>query len=376
MAEAGTGMLHIARALNDEGIASPAGKLWSKNGIHFILRNEVYTGTLIWGANAKDKADPIRIEKAFPAIISKAKSQRVNRLMRSRAPKIAHPRRVGSTYLLSGLVKCHKCNRALSGQDAKSGQFSYYVCQSIMKRGKDACDTPRLNARRFEEMVVGKIRSNVLTEGNIRALVKVVDEQMDGVAREQRKRLETIEDELEDVKRKLGRIWHFVETTDINMADASDRICLPSKMVGIDQLNQWQAANHISAPPVAKSAYPIVVHLPALTPAQCGETTKGITAPSMPSRFQYGEPALRVRPVQPYRSLRPLRSTDASPRIASMSTSPVAMRPINQITKPTITPRAANSNTSRASPAPCQTQTTPKRNPARRPIVIALTMVS
>ena len=89
-----------------------------------------------------------------------------------------------------------------------------------MKRGKDACDTPRLNARRFEEMVVGKIRSNVLTEGNIRALVKVVDEQMDGVAREQRKRLET----LEDVKRKLGRIWHFVETTDIDMADASDRI--------------------------------------------------------------------------------------------------------------------------------------------------------
>ena len=144
--------------------------------------------------------------------------------MRSRAPKIAHPRRVGNTYLLSGLVKCHRCNRALSGQDAKSGQFSYYVCQSIMKRGKDACDSPRLNARRFEELVVGKIRSNVLTEGNIRTLVKVVDEQMDGVAREQRKRLETIEDELEDVKRKLGRIWHFVETTDIDMADASDRI--------------------------------------------------------------------------------------------------------------------------------------------------------
>ena len=224
MAEAGTGMLHIARALNDEGIASLAGKLWSKNGIHFILRNEVYTGTLIWGANAKDKAEPVRIEKAFPAIISKAKSQRVNSLMRSRAPKVINPRRVGSTHLLSGLLKCKACNRALSAQVAKSGQFSYYVCQSIMKRGKDACDTPRLNARRFEEMVVGKIRSNVLTDSNIRALAKVVDEQMDGVAREQSKRLETIEDELEDVKRKLGRIWHFVETTDIGMADASARI--------------------------------------------------------------------------------------------------------------------------------------------------------
>ena len=93
-----------------------------------------------------------------------------------------------------------------------------------MKRGTRACDAPRLNARRFEEMVVGNIRSNVLTEGNIRALVKVVDEQMDGVAREQRKRLETIDTELEDVKKRLGRIWQVIETTDIDMADASERI--------------------------------------------------------------------------------------------------------------------------------------------------------
>ncbi len=225
MAEAGTGMLQISKTLNDEGIASPAGKLWSKNGVHFILRNEVYTGALVWGTSGKGKDDPVRVEKAFPAIVSKTKFRRVKRLMKTRAPKVVHPRRVGSTYLLSGLVKCKACNRALSGQDAKSGQFSYYVCQSIMKHGKDACATPRLNARRFEEMVVGKIRSNVLTDGNIRALVKVVDEQMDGVAAEQRERLETIEDELEDVKRKLGRIWHFIETADdIDMADASARI--------------------------------------------------------------------------------------------------------------------------------------------------------
>ena len=144
--------------------------------------------------------------------------------MRSRAPKINHPRRVGSTYLLSGLVRCKSCNRALSGQDAKSGQFSYYVCQSIMKRGRDACDTPRLNARRFEEMVVERIRENILTEDNITELVKIVDEEMDGIAREQRQKLETIETELEDVKRKLGRVWHLVENTDLDMADASDRI--------------------------------------------------------------------------------------------------------------------------------------------------------
>ena len=142
MAEAGTGMLNIAKTLNDEGVASPTGRLWSKRGVNFILSNEVYTGTLVWGARAKDKAEPVRIEEAHPAIVSKNRFRRVNGLMRSRAPRVAHPRRVASSYLLSGLVKCKACNRALSGQDAKSGQFSYYVCQSIMKRDKDPARLP------------------------------------------------------------------------------------------------------------------------------------------------------------------------------------------------------------------------------------------
>ena len=224
MAEAGNGMVAITSTLNDEGILSPRGKLWGKTSVHAILVNEAYTGTLVWGTNSKDNAEPVRVEKAFPSIITKAQFGRVGKLMRSRAPKRSHPRRVGSTYMLSGLVKCKACNRALSGQDAKSGQFAYYVCQSIMKRGKGACHTPRLNARRFEEMIVEKIRSSILTDGSITELVKVVDEQMDGIAAEQRKRLKTIEDELEDVKRRLGAIWNAIETSDIDISDASDRI--------------------------------------------------------------------------------------------------------------------------------------------------------
>ena len=224
MAEVGRGILDITRTLNNEGIANPTGRLWSKNGVHIILRNEAYTGTLDWGANAKDKAEPVRVEKAFPAIISKAQFRRVNRKLRSRAPKRSHPRRVGSSYLLSGLVRCKECDRALSGQDAKSGRFAYYVCQSVMKRGSGACDAPRLNARRFEELVVSKIRSNALTESNIRELVKLVDEEMDGISHEQRQRLETVESELVDVKRRLERLYDLAETTDLNIDDFKPRI--------------------------------------------------------------------------------------------------------------------------------------------------------
>ena len=54
--------------------------------------------------------------------------------------------------------------------------------------------------------------------------MKVVDEEMDGVAREQRKTLRTIETELADVRRRLDTIYNLVETTPVNMADFTPRI--------------------------------------------------------------------------------------------------------------------------------------------------------
>ena len=126
--------------------------------------------------------------------------------------------------MFSGLVKCYRCETLLSGQDAKSGRFHYYVCQSLLKRGKDGCDTPRLNARRFEELIVRRIRSSILTEAIIGDLAKVVAKELESLVREQRRRLETIESELADVRRRLGRLWDIVETTDDVPADTDIRI--------------------------------------------------------------------------------------------------------------------------------------------------------
>ena len=69
MAESGSRVLDITKMLNDEGIASSNGKLWSKTMVHYVLTNEVYTGTLVWETNAKDKWEPVRVENTFPAIV-------------------------------------------------------------------------------------------------------------------------------------------------------------------------------------------------------------------------------------------------------------------------------------------------------------------
>ena len=129
-------------------------------------------------------------------------------------PEEGEPRRASSPYLLSGIAKCETCGKAMTAAGAKSGKYTYYICHSLLKRGKGACETPRLNAKKFEKIIVDEIRENVLTESNIRDLVKLLDEEMDGVARDQRERLQNIEEELEDVKKRLARIWNHIETTD------------------------------------------------------------------------------------------------------------------------------------------------------------------
>ena len=220
----GRSILDVTKTLNAEGIPTTNGKKWLKTTIHTMLDHEAYTGTLVWGAKAKDGAPPVRVEDAHPAIVSKRDFQQARKLLASRAPKKMNPRRASSPYLLSGLVKCETCGKAMTAAEAKSGRYTYYICHSLLKRGKGTCETPRLNAKSFEKLIVNEIRENVLTESNIRDLVKLLDEEMDGVAREQRERLETIEEELEDVKKRLGRIWQVIETTDIEMADASERI--------------------------------------------------------------------------------------------------------------------------------------------------------
>ena len=70
MALQGKSTLDITKTLNGEGIPISTGKHWLKSTVHRILSNEAYTGTLIWGANAKDNAEPVRVEKAFPEVVS------------------------------------------------------------------------------------------------------------------------------------------------------------------------------------------------------------------------------------------------------------------------------------------------------------------
>ncbi len=73
----------------------------------------------------------------------------VQSLLKERAFVTTHPKRVASNYLLSGLARCGYCGKALVGQDAKGGQFHYYVCGTLLKKGAGSCSAPYINSQKF-----------------------------------------------------------------------------------------------------------------------------------------------------------------------------------------------------------------------------------
>ena len=111
----GYGLMEICKELNGRGITHK-GRRWQKNVVHYLLTNEAYTGTAVWGVKSKDEkaGEPVRVENAWPALVSRETFDAVQRGLHERAPARQRPGRVGSQYLLSGLLRCGVCGKPYS----------------------------------------------------------------------------------------------------------------------------------------------------------------------------------------------------------------------------------------------------------------------
>ncbi len=221
----GYGLKEICNQLNERGITK-AGKRWQKNMLHYVLTNEAYTGTAVWGKTAKEgqTPDPVRVADAWPAIVSRELFDSVQAGLRARAPKVQSPARTGSKFLLSGLLRCGTCGKPYTGQSAKSGQLAYYVCNKLLKEGAGVCDARYLNATRIEDQVVGNIMGRILNEQTITELVQMVTEEVDSMAEERASDLAIVESDLDDIHRRLEKLYDALENSDLTYEALSPRI--------------------------------------------------------------------------------------------------------------------------------------------------------
>lgn len=228
LAASNIGCKEIAMMLNNEGLRTSTGERWGKGTVHKVLTNEAYCGTLVWGGRKGHLAirsgqEPVRVENAWQAIIDKITFQFIQQNMASRSPKVIHPRRVSSSFLLSGILFC-ACGRAMVGCSAKSGTHFYYMCSRSFKQGKDACNAKMLPKEKLERLVIKQLQSRVLTQQNMESLVQMVNEELQGTSSGLKDRLDVIDAELHDVKSRLVKLYEALETGKLNMDDLSPRI--------------------------------------------------------------------------------------------------------------------------------------------------------
>jgi Site-specific recombinases, DNA invertase Pin homologs len=183
----------LARALAAEGVRTRRGRLVDKGFLYKLLNNRVYIG------------DAVHKGTAYPgeheAIITRALWDKVHGILRE-SPRVRAGRtRAATPALLKGLI-FGPTGCAMTPTHTRRGDklYRYYVSQSVLKRGADACPVGRVPAAEIEGAVVdqlrGLLRAPEVIVGTWRSARPEIDGLSEAEVREALEGLDPLWDEL------------------------------------------------------------------------------------------------------------------------------------------------------------------------------------
>lgn len=178
----GNSILWITRKLNEMGIPNPTmykylkgvkyknpslvsnDGLWQDSTVRRILKNEIYTGTMVQGKSRnvsyKDqrpkkvaKEEWFVVEGTHEAIIDKNSFDTIQDIF---AKNIHSMRTDNKVFLFAGLVKCASCGRAMVRKvnNMPYGKYEYYRCVTNKKMKKDNCPSCSIRIDKLEKAVL------------------------------------------------------------------------------------------------------------------------------------------------------------------------------------------------------------------------------
>jgi len=187
----GKGRATITKILNDRGIVNPTtykqkvlnqkyvnasnmegNTLWCDSTIAHILRNRMYTGTLIQGTKRMlsykvhklvdvPEEEWIVIENNHEAIIDKETFDKVQDII-ARDTRIKNDG-TGEVSLFAGYIRCADCKRAMNKKSTnnKVKTYYYYVCNTYRKKSVEACTKHTIRSDYLEKVVLESINMQI-----------------------------------------------------------------------------------------------------------------------------------------------------------------------------------------------------------------------
>lgn len=228
LCDKGMGLKEIADTVNAEGLRSTKGCRFTKATVSYVLRNDIYTGDLFWpdSKRLRPGEEQIVIKDHHPAIIDRETFRRVQVSIDSRCYSKTHPRRVSSNYLLSGLLHCEICGKAMLGGTAKSGQYRYYMCYSRNRVSRSVCTCKAIRCDRIEGLVLKSLQSHILTEKHVSELVRLTNAELAKNSARANRRLLELRKQVDSRQRRLTKLYEAIEEGHVLAADLGPRIRL------------------------------------------------------------------------------------------------------------------------------------------------------
>jgi DNA invertase Pin-like site-specific DNA recombinase len=180
----------LARSIAAEGVHSRRGKLLDKSSLYKLLANRVYVGEAVHkGVGYPGEHQPI---------IDRGLWDKVRAILQE-SPRVRACRtRAATPALLKGLL-FGPTGRAMSPTHSRRGNklYRYYVSQSVLKHGPDACPVGRVPAAEIEATVVDQLRGMLRSPEIIVSTWRSARAQIDGLS----------EAEVREVLEGLDPLW-------------------------------------------------------------------------------------------------------------------------------------------------------------------------
>ena len=142
----------LARQLRAEGVTTKRGKAIDKNDVYKLLNNRVYLGEAVHkGTSYPGEHEPIVEHSIW---------DKVHQVLTASPRRRASNTRAQTPALLRGLL-FGPDGAAFSPTHTRRGSklYRYYVSQSVLKRGADACPVGRVPAGDVEGAVIDQLRT-------------------------------------------------------------------------------------------------------------------------------------------------------------------------------------------------------------------------
>lgn len=198
----GKSLADIMHYLNDNGIRTRNGKLFSPVTVRQMLKNDGYIGVVRYKAKGYDE---VVIPNARPAIISMTMWDAAQKMMKHQSKGQSRKRKF--FYPLVNKMYCGCCGALYGGvtstkrQDGKEYFTHGYVCNN--RRSFQNCENTQINRNYIEPATINAIKKFILNEERINALSAEIANACNNIPTVSEEKTKQLKRSISDIEKQL-----------------------------------------------------------------------------------------------------------------------------------------------------------------------------